>query len=331
MLLKTLYIPEVFSKLPQNKDDANWYCSLLISFLKDVTQNCIVLTDSNNEIQNALYKAIGNWPPKYRRKGQMYIRRLATRHRFIGVSNDEPVNSSLCGHSLCNIVSSISKQTKIDFSLGVTGCQHCMSLPNSADLGSYVTSQFYVIRDELEALTLNPNEWSKENFEEEIWRPLFQYAKHVMLFDRMVGRKLRKFEGRYEISKNYDRGLRWIFEQYMKYSEHKPSSYFEIICGLEPRCAKDKGELMEDALQFWAQDRRDEFPGLPLIMSIKRERMDSQLNHDRYLITDQIAFSIGRGSDLLDDNGCLRDIKINLEKENNRSKIITAFTSVDDV
>jgi len=140
---------------------------------------------------------------------------------------------------------------------------------------------------------LNKGEWTQKEFEQEIMIPLLRDAKDVKIYDRYIGRSI--------LTKNaakYQSTLEWIIKVFLRERDSKLKGVFEVYGGVETHSIpKPKIPDAVAALRKLETNLRLIHPNFKLI--IKDETQGSQMPHDRFLVTNQVAVSIGRGFNLL--------------------------------
>jgi hypothetical protein len=167
-------------------------------------------------------------------------------------------------------------------------------------------------------------EGKQHKFEQEILVPLLRDAKHVKISDRYIGRSILT-----QNADQYKLSLEWILNIFVQKS--RQPGIFEIYSGFytQPHPNQPPPDVVgaKVALRQLETDLQKIYPNFRLI--IKNEKRCHQLPHDRYLITNQVAISIGRGFDLLLDKRSslyprrMRDVHINYCSES--GKIEQAF------
>jgi hypothetical protein len=158
---------------------------------------------------------------------------------------------------------------------------------------------------------------------------LFRHTKNLQIWDRLIGEKLqRNPNGKYMLQANFERGLKWVIEQFYRFANIPHE--VEIICGT--RLSRSKAERAAQDLQLWANDLS--FPFSIFVTMILQKNGQEKMSHDRFLKTDQVILQLGRGFDLLDNDNKLRtDSTLNvlglesemiLKKEINRLQKISS-------
>jgi hypothetical protein len=148
--------------------------------------------------------------------------------------------------------------------------------------------------------TVKDREWTQQEFEKRILRPVFAHAKHVKIIDRYVGGR----GNRRGIGDDYRRSLNWMLEVFMNSALPTAGRSFEVYCGLYSAPHSNYGsargeefDAVRESLRSFEKEKRD--AGAPLTIIIKRESPEREMPHARHLLTDQVALLVERGFDLL--------------------------------
>jgi len=174
-----------------------------------------------------------------------------------------------------------------------------------------VNSDEYAIEDEFCAVMEKldhsfPKGAEKKQFEQEIIVPIFRYAKHVKIYDRYVGRSILQKNN----AKKYKSMLKSILNVFG--TTNSRQGIFEVYCGFKPPNSSKLSDALSDAktkLKQLEADLQNLYPRFKLI--VKDETKGKEFIHDRFMITDQFALSMGRGVGLLSNKeGWLRDFTI---------------------
>jgi hypothetical protein len=308
MLLRTILSPSVLEGIPEDELAQKLFCNSQIQLLQDLTDNCVVLIDSDQSIKKEIMAAIDKWPVKFRRTAKEILKLLANRNRFV---------TPTVQYSLCSSCNKPNCQKCIGMALNcfpnaifiTEDCCICVrnqSLPiRPIDAGEYGISNFFQQRRQFNSITLNNGEWEQEKFEDQILAPLFKDAKHIKIYDRMIGRATGQSAF---IPEHYQSTLDWLLDIFLRESSPKQTKIFEVYSGIDVRYLSPKEVSDTQALmrQFEANMQRKY--NFPFKITLKQEDgRDQEMPHGRYLITDQIAILIERGVDLLWTNKQMKD------------------------
>jgi hypothetical protein len=191
-------------------------------------------------------------------------------------------------------------------------CPHCHSLQRAVGASQYAVSDFNRKRDDCVVKHLACGEWSKDDFEQKVWKPIFRHAQSIALVDRWVGRSLLRDQNCTSIPRNYRRGVQWILDQIAQHNSSVMPTV-ELYCGLDSQDAH-RIAMATRLLKTWREELADRYrEQFQFGLYVKKETREHQLEHDRYVITDQIGLAIGRGLDILCDNNLtLRDTTISV-------------------
>ncbi len=318
MIVRTVHLPHLFRDVPADPRAAELYCSLVLGLLRDMQTNCVLLLDPNGIMFKEMGLALADWPIKYRRKAQETLRKLENRNRIVAAT-DAYLPDTTCRYPGCQHALGIAACSRPAAVFGPLscGCRRVCGVSGVSvlALGEYAVSPFVGRRRQAEFLELGDREWTRQQFEARVWEPLFRSAKHVKLFDRMLG---HTFTGRLRgtgggrpvaLDDNYTRTLQWIFSQFLAHAPRRPNSVFEVTCGLEAnRLTPAEQAAAAAALRRFASDLSAHH-GFQLTMIVKQEHA-AALRHARFLFTDQVQLQIDRGFDLLRSDHRVRDVMI---------------------
>lgn len=296
MLVRTILLPSVFTSIPE--DQASLYNSV-ISLLQNLEKNGVVLIDDNNCIKQALSQGVSKWPVKFRQKAQKLLVELNKKGRLVELSLNGEMKSS-CGEPPCHNCMRMAKLYLPPAIIANNNCKKCasnqlasVSTVEVVDVAEYSISNFFDVHlNQGDRLILN-SEWTQKEFEEEILIPLLRDAKDVKIYDRYIGRSILT-----ENAAKYKLTIEWIINVFVRERGSKLNGVFEVYGGLgnlSIRSAEIPRAVSE--LRNLETDMQKRYPKFKLI--IKKETQNSQMPHDRFLITNQVAISIGRGFDLL--------------------------------
>lgn len=325
MLYQIVYMPGIYKSIPPH---ANLYYEALLSILRDSLCNCLLLVDKDGQMEKALHDAVRLWPQQHRMRAQELLLKMKRQNRFISVSSESYQSLTFCTESACLPADFIARTYPVDLTLCVGGCKDCNILTHAVALDQYQVSKFSamkVSRDQ--GIRLYNGEWDKATFAEKIWEPVFKYAKHVKLIDRYIGRSMRP--GATRLAHDYERSLRWIFEHFVALSRSKPVSSFEVYCGISSDdYSTHQQEEIAKQLRMWARQCSEDF-GYEIKICVKREYPHTnEMEHDRFLLTDQVALAVGRGFALLRQDGFVRDVGIHYEGQRGKIEAMKALPDI---
>ncbi len=300
MLFRTIVSPSVFNGLPDESSAQKFFYSTHIQLLYDLTENCVVLLDTEKSISKEIIEAIEKWPVKFRKPAKELIKELRNKNRFI-VAPKEYTLCSQCNIDYCKQCIGIALTCLPNAIFTTEDCCRCVRNQNlpiqPIDTAEYSTSRFFQYRRQISPLTLKNGEWNQEKFEEQILTPLFRDAKHIKIYDRMIGRATRDF-----IPKHYKITLEWVFDIFLQESSLRSGRIFEVYTGLDIRSLSNQDINITDiknVLRQFEANMQQRY-SFPFALKLKEESgRDQEMPHGRYLITDQIGVLIERGFDLL--------------------------------
>lgn len=327
------------------------FCALVISFLRDIEENCVILVDkcTPTVTHATLTKILDNWPHKYRVEAKMLLTRLRERRRFVSIRGySESVNCAgkACGHTV-----GLTIQASPSAVLMKDGCQGC--LPQNINgteiltFSNYPLSRFARLRREARRIGIQFGQITQPEAESRIFGPVMQYATHVKIVDRYIGRSVPARDcvaG--ALSRDYQRSIDWLIDIHQRSIRERglaDKATLEIWCGLDSYKLTPSDTVTTVAhLRAWELSiRKNGMPNFRLY--IKKETHAGEMPHARYLITDQLTLLVDRGFELLcsdpqmhtrslDPQHCprpLRDCEIALLPDS--SRVVTDIRRLEDL
>ena len=190
-----------------------------------------------------------------------------------------------------------------------------------ATLKNYQLTDFEPVRNNLatEGITLNASSLTEEEFLEKHFKKAFKYAQNIEILDYLCGQK-------------YGRNYEYTIKQFLNWLEkiNKDDLAITFHCGFPDArpssiCTDEDLTAFPDEIEEIKQNKLSEAINSHYSKStIKVICYDSRFSHDRFVITDQIAFSIGAGMDFLDARGKIREISINFKDPSSvKSKLLS--------
>lgn len=310
MLVRTILLPSVFR---ENSETSIPNYSLIIRFLQDLKNNGIVLVDDTDCVLAAMREDINKWPLKFRKKAKELLIVLEKKDRFVQISLKKEVQAN-CNNQQCQQCIKIAKICLPTAIISSNHCKKCAEkemtdFPNIeiVDIAEYSISEFF---DE----HLNQNdrffvkgELNQQEFEDKILIPLLRDAKHLKIYDPYIGRSILTKKS----ANKYKSTIKWILKVFLRERGSKAKGVFEVYGGVNISKDIPKSKIPDaiTALRELEKEFKQEYPNFQLI--IKDETKGSKMPHDRFLVTNQVAVSVGRGFNLLFGSpSFLQDVKI---------------------
>lgn len=312
MLFRTIHMPGLYSRIPADSANALSYCGHLIQALLDSEKNCVILVDQKGDISNEMAVGISRWPIKCRKRAEELLEKLKKRKRLFVIPSGGFSQSLICPCHPCMAACEISMTPDIYMILTKNECATCALMPRSVILEEYVVSTYNEERSKKERIELNEGEWSKFDFEDRVWKPLFRHTrKRVRLFDRFIGRTMKKEGSTFRLEARFESALDWMLEQFASFHCGKPKPSFEIhtAVGMYETDSAKNPVTAAQYLRDWAASRSAKY-GCKIVMHVKKERIGSEMKKSRFVITDQIALFVSHGTDLLRKDGRIRGVEI---------------------
>ncbi len=291
MLVRTVFLPSVLTSITE--DQPSLY-RLAIILLGTLEKNGLILVDDNECIQTSLTQGIDEWPQNFRKEAKVLLKRLSEKNRFVKVSlRDE--SQPTCAKKPCFHCIKIALDCCPTAVIASQECNPCakqqlalVSTVKVVDVVEDSISDFFP-GDRI----LDKGEWTQQEFEQEILIPLLRDAKDVKIYDRYIGRSiLTKNAAKYQLT------LEWIIDVFLRERGSKLKGVFEVYGDVDKfSVPNSKIPIAVSKFRNLETDLQKKHPNFRLI--IKKETQGSQMPHDRFLITNQVAISIDRGFDLL--------------------------------
>lgn len=301
MLTRTILLPSIFRG---NSENFNSKYDMVIRFLQDLEKNGIVLVDDTHCIRDAMIEDIKKWPQKQRTKAQQLLIVLEKKGRFVKMSLNDEVQTN-CQNQQCQQCIRMAKIYLPPALISSDHCKECAAKELTqfppievVDVAEYFMSKFFE-----ENLHLNDHFFgkgeSKQEFEDKILIPLLRDAKHVKIYDRYIGRSMLNKEK--ESANKYKNTIQWILEVFLRERCSKLNGVFEVYGGINSskKIPKSRIAAAINALRELEEEFKKEYPNLDFKLIIKDETKGEEMPHDRFLVTNQVAVSVGRGFNLL--------------------------------
>lgn len=328
MLYRIVISPSTFCCPFQEENSQRLYFNTIIRILTDILENCILVNIpyQNTELLKIIKSSVERWPIKYKQRALELLKKIIKRHRVVSLTssnfNVDHSNSS----TYCELYSYLSFSASISALIGLNCClfksETLLNEDQKVDILGYDIANFTRgIRRTKLSQSFNRNEITTAKIEEIFFVPIFRDAKHIKLIDRYIGRSIIDRSSNQVdrfLSQGYRRTLEWIISIFVRESSRDPINSFEIYTGIEMhRIDQADYERIESAFNWFCQFIYSTCDiAIKIFVKQERNQRDNignwiELPHQRYLITDQVGFSIDRGFDLLNDD-YVRDVNISL-------------------
>jgi len=291
--------PEIITKAKERGQDS---LQNLMSILKDFVDNCFLTEFEDYRVQDAIKRNVEKISERFseRKLIKTLFSTLQKRNRFIycmtpdykGQKSDIDIVLENATNLLIDLLLVGTLDDEID----------CPQGTEITDLSNYQNTQFAETRSEIMrggrdyvGGELNEIDFLNSNFKKAL-----MYAGRFEICDRIFGKEFRS---------NFDYSVK-ILLQWLERIIRDPEKFIITF-----HCEKPEGHTdayIQNKLNQYKQGRLANSK----IEVIFYETQDGSLclPHDRYFITDQIAFQIGRGMDFLDrDTHKNRDTSIEIK------------------
>jgi len=303
MLVRTVILPSAFAAISETP---SVFYRVVITLLESLAKNGLILIDEQEYIQKFLLAEIDKWPQKYRKEAKVALKRLNEKNRFVKVSikNESVLNCAKkpCYHCIEIALNYCPTAVITRQECYLCATQH-LAMANTVKVVDVVEDS---ISDFFPSdYFLGKGEWTQQEFEQKILIPLLRDAKDIKIYDRFIGRSiLTNNAAKYQLT------LGWIIEVFLRERGSRFKGVFEVYGGVGIGILKKEIPIAVDQLRNLENELKKKYPNFQLI--IKKETSKSQMLHDRFLITNQVAVSLGRGFNLLYGSNprCVQDVSI---------------------
>jgi len=287
---------------------------ILVAILRDFVDNCFITEFEDYRVQAAIERNVNEIPDRYfeRKQIKTLLATLQKRNRFIYCFTPDysGVRSDL------NVVLENSTENLVDLILigEINPEIECPDNSEISDLSNYQNTNFAENRSRAmrDGGVFAGGELNEQEFMNSIYQKAFKYAGRLEIYDAIFGR---------HFADNFDyttrQFLRWLG------NIHATPKNFRIIF----HCEKPEGMRDEHIKNRLTRYKQDFLTNTEVEIIFYETTDGSQcLPHDRYFITDQIAFQIGRGMDFLDRNTHKnRDTSINIKNPSTVEKALEKY------
>jgi len=291
----------------------------LIGILQGFLQNCFIAEFEDERLKKAIYNNVSQLPANDAKKKIMSLfGELKKRNHFISC-----LIPDYCG--VDDDLSCVIKQTEsvlLDMLLIAKNenGQPVKLKAEIATLGYYNQSKFASERSNLakNGTTLRPDELSEAELLDKIFKKALIYSSRIEICDRIFG---LKFGDNFEHS--FMTMFRWLEKNVVD-----PVRLEKIII----HCEKPQGYGDDNMKVKLSPIKNGRFSKIAIEVRFYQKNKDSKeegdpLPHDRYLMTNQVAFDIGRGMDFLSKRTRgNRDISINYQDTDKIAALIGSYS-----
>lgn len=309
MLFQTVHMPSVYKHLADGLVSSYNFRDIL-SILEHAVDNCIMLDDIDGTVSKSIGTGISRWPYREQKKAEELWSFLKSK-RLVKLHTHN-ITPHICQVPGCHNAIELTKYPDIEMVLISESCHVCRSLPMAIEPSDYIFSPFLNKCKATETIELNEAEWTKSEFEQRVWHPLFRHARIVKIYDRYIGRSI-KFQKQptraCKLKDSFQRGLNWLIEQYASVNKSE-NKQLEIYCGtLSDPYEPWKDTAVVNLMKIWEQELTSNYK-VAVRVKVIRENSKDQMPHRRVLITNQTAIMIERGFDLLREDNHIQNVMI---------------------
>jgi hypothetical protein len=288
-------------------------CLGLLRLLTDMAEDGILLVDQESRIVTEINRFVRAWPRNYGDHFRQVFRRLIDRERVVAVGL-APTN---CARTLCTASIELLTSYPAHAAVVPRACtcsdQRCQNLPNGVRAEGFVSlrEKFDYSQYSLGGLRLNDGEWDRSRFEEDFLAPLFRFSKDVRVIDRNIGRHIGISSGRTfeQVVPGYAHGLTMVVSAFSRFRLTDTPGRIEVVTEIPRRKQRNAPQLTDQQIADTARliedftRRLGAMYSAQMLSDIRVSNTYADTEHDRFLITNQTAVTIGRGLDILHRDG----------------------------
>lgn len=291
----------------------------LIGILQGFLQNCFIAEFEDEHLKTAIYNSVSQLPSSNAKKKIMLLfGEIKKRNHFIsclipdycGVDDDLNCAIKQAEKVLLDMILIAKKENDQSVKLNV----------EVTTLDYYNQSKFALERSNLaqKGITLKPDALSESEFLDKIFKKALMYASRIEICDRIFGVKF---------ADNFEHSFVTMF-RWLEKNVADPVHLEKIII----HCEKPTGYRDDNMKVKISPIKSGRFSKIVIEIRFYQKNVDSKsegdpLPHDRYLITDQVAFDIGRGMDFLNKRTRgNRDISINYQDTIEIAALIDSYS-----
>ena len=289
----------------------------LIGILQSFLQNCFIAEFEDEHLKKAIHYNVSQLPANTTKKKIMLLfGELKKRNHFINCLI--PDYCSVADDLSCVIKQAESALLDMLLIAKKENGQHVKPKAEITTLDYYNQSKFASERSSLakNGTTLKSNELGESDLLDKIFKKALIYASRIEICDRIFGLKF---------GDNFEHSFLTMFK-WLEKNVVDPVRLETIII----HCEKPQGYGDDNMKVKLSPIKNGRFS--KIVIEVRFYHKDSQLEgdplpHDRYLVTDQVAFDIGRGMDFLSKRTRgNRDISINYQDTDKIAALIGSYS-----
>jgi hypothetical protein len=257
----------------------------LLGVMRDLLENCLVPETTDWQLGAELKQVIHSISDDHNRKRLgAILETLAKRDRFLPILAETSGAQSIADAALAN-----RDAPHLDLIITENGLPHPSGRSEVTSLARFNASDFAARRSNAaRGVVLEGGEYKAIEFFQKYFSRLLLVAESFDIWDYALGK--------YGFGDNYPKNLEW-WVGFLSGANHRVRLTIHTVDNKLPAVRRCLGEYCEDTTVDF-EVKGYEYEKLP---------------HERYLVTPQYTFDIGRGVDLIDlATGRNRDIRIAL-------------------
>jgi hypothetical protein len=321
MLVNAVHLPKAYDS---SEDPlGQMYEALVLNLLVDAQQGTLLFVDQEGTLRKAMTSYLDRWDVNKRKRAKELLANLDKRRRILRLPTTgvRPPGTE-CRQPGCSQALHLTSAYQTDLVIRPTACPDvhlCDRGPGHfMDPVEYAS---YRGREDLTAaqsFRCTPGEFTASQIEDLVWKPLLRHCRKLTIVDYALGSHIvAKVSGLREdtireatVNPGYRSTARWVVEQMhatapVTADERELTIYTGIRTNLVTPARRDDVltalKRLEDDLQVVSRK-------VKVRIVVKAETTAAHLEHARFLATDQFAFVLDRGMELLDDKGNVREV-----------------------
>ncbi len=317
MLIPFVILPNLFNEELINSDTQ--VIDNLALFLKNVKNKGIILFDSDNCIDTAIYNYLAEFKNQQKRKKYQEVYKFIHKLNKFNILTEDFENDL---NPVCEKIVSIMKNSSdITCICGVKDCdkdcKKCLqnALNNTDNQILEINNITDDIIDRLSRTTFTSvQEYDIDKLHNIIFKNFVKYASEISIYDnQMIPLEKRNINlnSKYQINENYEYNIEHLFRYMFSINPNLTVNLYLII---KQEQYKIRNQII-DSFNIFLQKFRDDYSNAIIntipIIEVCNSEFETKILHQRYFISNHIIFSCDRGLDIINKkNNKVRDFNI---------------------
>jgi len=295
------------------KDRGQDSLQILVGILRNFVDNCFLTEFEDYRIQDTISRHVENIPEKFfeRKQIKSLLSTLQKRNRFIYCLAPDYSGAK------SNLEIVLENATELLIDLLLLGNSE-IEIDNSSDaeitdLSKYQNTNFADKRSKSMIRVFSGDEFSEQDFLDLHYKKALMYCTRLEICDTIFGRYF---------GDNFDYSIEFLFKWLSQI--HSNTNELKIII----HCEKPNGQSDIYIKNRLERHKQQSLTNTKIeIIFYESEDGSRCLPHERFFITDQIGFDIGRGMDFLNPNTHRnRDTKVGIINPVDIEKLIEKYS-----